>query len=88
MFDFLGYGFVDLSMIGIIIIGILIGIEHAFEIDHVVAVSTLVSQKKIPPPMEYRRICEYSCRFITYNRIYLNKISQWRTPLVEGGPIL
>ena len=48
MFDFLGYGFVDLSMIGIIIIGILIGIEHAFEIDHVVAVSTLVSQKKIP----------------------------------------
>ena len=48
MFDFLGYGFVDLSMIGIIIIGILIGIEHTFEIDHVVAVSTLVSQKKIP----------------------------------------
>jgi len=50
MFDFLGYGFVDLSMIGIIIIGILIGIEHTFEIDHVVAVSTLVSQKKDTAP--------------------------------------
>ena len=49
MFDFLGYGFVDLSMIGIIIIGILIGIEHTFEIDHVVAVSTLVSQKRYRP---------------------------------------
>ena len=52
MFDFSGYGFVDLSMIGIIIIGILIGIEHTFEIDHVVAVSTLVSQKKMLPPGE------------------------------------
>ena len=49
MFGFLGYGFVDLSMIGIIIIGILIGIEHTFEIDHVVAVSTLVSQKRYRP---------------------------------------
>ncbi len=50
MFDFLGHGFVDMPMVGIIIIGILIGIEHTFEIDHVVAVSTLVSQKKDVAP--------------------------------------
>ena len=50
MFEFMGHGFADQPMISIVAIGVLIGVGHAFEIDHIVAVSTLVSEKKYDAP--------------------------------------
>ena len=46
MFEFIGHGFADQPMIGIVVIGVLIGIGHSFEIDNIVTVSTLASEKK------------------------------------------
>jgi len=50
MFEFIEYGFADQPMISIVIIGVLIGIGHSFEIDHIVTVSTLASEKKYDAP--------------------------------------
>ena len=50
MFEFIGHSFADQTMISIVAIGILIGIGHSFEIEHILAVTTLVSEKKYAAP--------------------------------------
>jgi|GEM_PF-1554152 sulfite exporter TauE/SafE len=46
IYESLGSNLGGMSGVGIIMVGILIGVGHVFEIDHIIAVTNLVNQKK------------------------------------------
>ena len=46
IYESAGQNLGEMSSIGVIMIGILIGVGHVFEIDHVIAVTNLVNQKE------------------------------------------